>query len=168
MHQSRAKITRNNDEYYTQPQMWDKIIDLLDKDKIIFEAFYGDGHTYKYFHTNGYKIIGEKGMDFFSDKGMEYLQRCDYVVSNPPFSKKYKILKTIVEYQKPFILILPLSSVNTLSFRDCFDGKMNHVSLLIPKGRMKFIKDGNVKKSPSFETCFVCYKMLADKLVFLD
>ena len=84
MHQSRAKMKRNNDEYYTQPQIWDKIIHLLDKDKVIFEAFYGDGHTYKYFDTNGYKIIGEKDLDFFSDKGIEYLQRCDYVVSNPP------------------------------------------------------------------------------------
>ena len=168
MYQSRGKIKRNNNEYYTQPRIWDKISNFLDKDKVIFEAFYGDGHTYKYLSDNGYKVVGKKGMDFFSRKGIEYLQQCDCVVSNPPFSKKYQIIKTVVEHRKPFILILPLSCVNTLSFRNCFQNKMNDVSILIPHGRMKFIKDGTVKKSPSFETCFICYKIMDEKLVFLD
>ena len=167
-HITRPKIHKKNDEYYTQTSAWDKIKCYIDKNKLIYEGFYGGGHTYNYFVNNGYKVIGEKDVDFFSCKSDKYLRKCDCVISNPPFSLKYKSMSKLVKFNKPFILILPLACINTLSFRKCFNNKMDKVSIIIPKGRLKFIQNKEIKKSPSFESCYVCYKMIDKKLIFLD
>lgn len=167
-HNSRPKIHKKNDEYYTQTCAWDKLTQYIDKSKIIFEGFYGGGHTYDYFIKNGYKVIGKKGLDFFSNDADKLLDKCDCVITNPPFSLKYKIMSKLVKHNKPFILILPLACINTISFRNCFNNKMGDISIIIPKGRMKFIQNKEIKKSPSFESCYVCYKMLDDKLLFID
>ena len=167
-HITRPKIHKKNDEYYTQTCVWDKISSYIDKSKIIFEGFYGVGHTYNYFKDHGYKVIGEKDLDFFSEKANKYLKKCDCVISNPPFSLKYKSMEKLYKYKKPFILILPLACINTLSFRKCFNNNMDDISIIIPKGRLKFIQNKEIKKSPSFESCYVCYKMIDKKLIFLD
>ena len=155
------------DEYYTPTKVWDDIKQYISSDKVIFEAFYGEGHTFNYFKDNGYNVIGKKGLDFFSDEGMSMLKKCDCVISNPPYSKKYKILKTLVENDVPFILTMPLSAINTLAFLNAFDNKMDDVSIIMPRGRIKYIYKGSIANSPSFESCYVSYKMLKEKLIFL-
>ena len=167
-HQSRKKMARKNDEYYTQPSSWDLVLQYIPKNKVLFEPFFGAGHTAKYFNQHGYKMIGENTLDFFDTTKMDhFLARSNIIISNPPFSKKYKIIKKLVEYNKPFMLILPLACINTISFRQCFNNQTKDITLIIPKGRLKFIQDGKVKKSPSFESCFLCYKMMDDKIIWL-
>ena len=169
-HTTRTKMNKNDNEYYTQKQDWERILFCLEKykNKIIYEGFYGAGHTFNHFKEMGFNVIGKEGMDFFSKESEEYIKKSDILVSNPPFTIKYKIMKLLVEKNKPFILILPLSSINTHSFRKCFNDNMNEVSIFIPKGRMKFIKNGEVAKSPSFESCYVCWKIGEDKLKFIN
>ena len=165
---SSRKLTISKcDEYYTPDKIWEDIEQYLPKGKIIFEPFYGQGHTFKYFKINDYLVLGKKDLDFFSPDAIPPLMRCDCVISNPPFTLKFKILKRLVQYDKPFILLFPLGSINTKSFLDCFDDNIKHISLIFPKGRMQFITNGSLAKSPSFESVYLCYKMLDDKLVFL-
>lgn len=167
-HTTRKKMKKTNDEWYTNPSSWDIIMKYIDKNKIIFEPFFGEGHTFNYFKDKGYKIVGHKSVDFFDNKCIQYLKLSDIVITNPPFSCKYKIIKRLVKYNKPFILVLPLHSINTLSFRDAFDDKMSDVSVMIPKGRLQYIQNGKLKKTPSFESCFVCWKIDTPKhLIFL-
>ena len=104
----------------------------------------------------------------FNDTATTLSKQCDCVISNPPFSLKFKIIKRLVSFNKPFILLFPFGSINTSAFLDAFDNNTNDISLIIPKGRIKFIVDGSVAKSPSFETCYLCYKIGIDKLVFLE
>ena len=164
-HTTRSKMKRTNDEWYTVPSSWDKILEYIDKKHIIYEAFYGGGDTYKYFKKKGFKVIGKPNYDFFEDEKL--IKKCDVVISNPPFSSKYKIMERLVKHNKPFILILPLHCINTISFRKCFNNDMSNVSVMIPKGRLQYVQNGTLKKSPSFENCFVAYKMIKEKLVFL-
>ena len=164
-HSSKTKM-KQDDEYYTQPSTWELVLPYINRIDVLYEPFYGQGHTLKFFNENKYCMIGTKDADFFTNE--KDLRDCDVVVSNPPFTKKYPIMKKLVDCKKPFILILPLSSINTLSFRKCFNNEMKDVSIMIPKGRIKFIQSGSVKKSPSFESCFVCWKIdLPQKLIFL-
>ena len=161
-------MKKNNNEYYTQPSSWDKILNYVDKkNNKIYEPFYGGGDTYNYFKNKGYNVIGKKDLDFFEDE--KYIKDCDIIISNPPFSTKYKIMERIVKYNKPFILILPLHSINTISFRKCFNNNMKDVTVFIPKGRLQYIYNGKVRKAPSFESCFVGYKMknIPQQLIFL-
>ena len=115
------------DQYYTPLQYWDNIRFVLDKytDKVIYEGFYGEGHTYNNLTEMGYEVIGKPDMDFFSEDSIEnYIKPCDILVSNPPFSLKYKAMKLLVENETSFIFILPMSCINTLSFRKCFNDNM--------------------------------------------
>ena len=167
---NRKLTLKKNDECYTPDKVWDDIFEYMPIGGKVYEPFYGEGHTFRWLENSKLfdKVLGKKGLDFFSHTATARLRICDYVISNPPFSIKFKILKKLVAFDKPFILLFPLGSINTNSFLNAFDKKINNVSIIIPKGRMKFIVNGSVAKSPSFETCYLCYKMNIDKLVFLE
>ena len=165
-----TKLTMTtNDEYYTPDEVWENIWDYLPNCDTVFEPFYGEGHTWRWLDDSCIydTVLGKKDLNFFSDEASELLTRCDCVISNPPFSLKYDIIKKLVVSDTPFILLLPLFTVNTIAFYDTFGDAIDHVSLIVPKGRIKFISEGTVAKSPSFETVYVCWKTEIPKLVFL-
>jgi len=85
-----TKIFLKHDDYMTPFNAWEDIKQYIPKDKVIWEAFYGNGKSGEYLEQLGFKVIHEK-IDFFeNDKG-------EIVVSNPPFTKVPKILKRLKE-----------------------------------------------------------------------
>ena len=46
----------------------------------------------------------------FEDRG-------EVIITNPPFSKTKEVMERLFELDKPFILILPVSKLNTQYFR---------------------------------------------------
>jgi len=152
-HQSFIK----HDDYMTPKSAWEDIIDYIPKDEEIWEAFYGDGESGKYLDELGCKVVQEP-VDFFeNDLG-------DIVVSNPPFSKCPDILKRLVELDKPFILIMPSSKINTQYFRTILKDK---IQIIIPKKRIQFIKkvddSSTLQNSCNFDCFYYCYKMNLEK-----
>ena len=104
-----TKTFIKHDDYMTPKYAWENIKNLIPKDKVIWEAFYGDGKSGKYLEELGFNVIHEE-VDFFTnDLG-------DIIVSNPPFSKLKEILLRLKELDKPFILICPSSKINTFYF----------------------------------------------------
>ena len=112
-----------DDEYMTPKKAWEDIKDFIPKDKILWEAFYGDGKSGEYLQEMGFNVIHKK-VDFFTnDLG-------DIVVSNPPFTKKKEVLTRLKELNKPLILIMKSSVINTLYMRKLFkknDLKIAHI-----------------------------------------
>ena len=156
------------DEYYTPEQSWQFIEQYLpNKLSFVYEPFYGKGHTYKYFdgHPNEYFMFGEKGLNFFSSEADETLEYCDCVITNPPFSIKYQVIERLLKYDVPFILMLPMSVMTTKKFRRAIGDA--DVSFIIPDTRLKYIRNGKLS-SPNFDSCYVCYKMIKEKLVLLQ
>jgi hypothetical protein len=154
-----------HDDYMTPKYAWENIKDLIPKNKVIWEPFYGDGKSGDYLKELGFNVIHED-IDFFeNDKG-------DIIVSNPPFTMCKEILTRIKELKKPFILILPSSKINTGYIRELFlnDKKLQ---LIIPKKRIHFnkLKDGkiiNEIKSCNFDCFYYCYDMnLKDDITWL-
>jgi hypothetical protein len=148
------------DDYMTPNYAWENIKHLIPTDKIIWEAFYGDGFSGQYLSDLGFKVI-HKPIDFFdNDLG-------DIIVSNPPFSKSKEILKRCVELDKPFILILPSSKINTSYVRDLF--KNNNLQIIIPRKRIHFEKliDGKrpekIKSACNFDCFYYCWKLQLEK-----
>jgi len=72
-------------------------------------------------------------------------------------------MKRLKDLDKPFILIMPSSKINTSYFRDNFMDKK--IQLIIPKKRIQFIKlvDGKVpekyKSDCNFDCFYYCYKI---------
>lgn len=166
---NRKLTLKKNDECYTPDKVWDDISYYLPHNGIVFEPFYGEGHTFRYLQKLYSKVLGKRDLDFFSEESDRYLKQCDIVISNPPFSIKFKILQKLIEFNKPFILLFPLGSINTTKFVNIIKNKTKDTSIIVPNGRIKFIIDGSLAKSPSFETIYLLYKIETEQnLIFLD
>ena len=150
-----TKTFINHDDYMTPLSAWWSIKDYIPKDKVIWEAFYGDGKSGDHLRELGFNVIHEE-VDFFeNDLG-------EIIVSNPPFSKAKDIMERMLILDKPFILIFPSSKINTSYFRKWKD---KNIQIIIPRKRIHFEKhiEGtaveNYKSSCNFDCFYYCYKM---------
>jgi len=153
-----TKTFTNHDDYMTPSYAWENIKNYIPKDKVLWEAFYGDGTSGTILQDLGYDCIHEN-IDFFeNDKG-------DIVVSNPPFTKIPEVLQRLKEINKPFILIMPSSKINTQYFRKLFENDENPVQIIMPRRRIHFLKmiNGvvaeNQKKACNFDCFYYCWKI---------
>jgi hypothetical protein len=149
----------------TPKYAWENIKQYIPKCKI-WEAFYGDGNSGKYLEELGFDVIHEP-IDFFEEQPDNY----DAIVSNPPFSKVKEILQRLLIIDKPFILIMPSSKINTSYFRQW----KNKIQIIIPRKRIHFLKliDGkipdNQKSACNFDCFYYCYKInLPNDIVWLE
>jgi len=145
-----------HDDYMTPKSAWEDIKEYIPKEKIIWEAFYGDGVSGTHLKELGFNTIHEP-IDFFENN------MGDVVVSNPPFSKIPNIIKRLKDLEKPFILIMPSSKINTQYFRKLFSN--NEIQIIIPRKRIHFEKKVNGKtpdkwkNACNFDCFYYCYKM---------
>ena len=166
--QTKTVNYEKHDDYMTPKYAWLPLVQFIPKDKIIWEAFYGDGqsgHDLNEILPN--KIIHEP-IDFYKNN------RGTMVLSNPPFSESARVLKRLVELEKPFILIMPSSKINTQYFRKLFSTNKDKIQIIIPKKRIHFKKlvNGVVpagwKSSCNFDTFYYCWKMnLPNDIIWL-
>ena len=160
-----TKTFMKHDDYMSPKYAWENIKQFIPKDKIIWEAFYGDGKSGDFLTELGYEVIHEE-VDFFeNDLG-------DIIVSNPPFSQSKEVMARMLELDKPFILILPSSKINTSYMRSWKD---KGLQIIIPRKRIHFTKlvDGvipdNYKSSCNFDCFYYCYKIgLSKDIIWLD
>tara|TARA_R110000803_G_scaffold174549_1_gene237175 strand:+ start:220 stop:672 length:453 start_codon:yes stop_codon:yes gene_type:complete len=149
----------------TPKYAWDNIKQYIPSDKVIWEAFYGDGASGTHLQDLGFNVIHEP-IDFFEeDKG-------DIIVSNPPFTLYKDIMDRLMIIDKPFIMILPSSKINTQNFRKWKD---KGLQIIIPRKRIHFDKkvEGKTpedyKSVCNFDCFYYCYKMnLPQDIVWLD
>ena len=155
-----------HDDYFTPKYVWEDIKEYIPSDKLIWEAFYGDGESGKYLTDLGFNTIHEP-IDFFENNLGEI------IVSNPPFTLIPQILKRLHELNKPFILLMPSSKINTQYFRKLFCNNDDPVQIIIPKKRIAFNKrvNGEVIKTKScnFDCFYYCWRIgLERDITWLD
>jgi len=158
----------NTDEWYTTRESveiiapylerggYKKILCPFDKKESAFVTVLKEkGFDVTYSHI-------ETGTDFFD---IDNLREYDAVVSNPPFSKRQKILEKLFEAKVPFAMIM--------NFNGLFDAKArwelfknNDFGLIVPCGRMHFFNEDCVGNSPNFQSVYVCRKMFPAQIVF--
>ena len=160
-----TKTFINHDDYMTPKYAWENIKQYIPKDKVIWEAFQGDGKSGDYLKELGFDVIHEE-VDFYdNDLG-------DIIVSNPPFSQSKLVMARLKELDKPFIIIFPSSKINTSYIREY---KNSGLQIIIPRKRIHFIKniDGvvpeNYKSVCNFDCFYYCYKMnLPNDIIWLE
>jgi hypothetical protein len=163
-----TKTFLKHDDYMTPKHAWENIKDYIPKDKVIWEAFYGDGKSGEYLSELGFNVIHNKNDFFESNEG-------DIVVSNPPFSKSKDILNRLKILDKPFILILPCSKICTSYFRENFKDSKDPIQIIIPRKRIHFEKQikGDIpegwKNCCNFDCFYYCYKIgLPEDIIWLE
>jgi hypothetical protein len=162
-----TKTFTNHDDYMTPYSAWEAISDYIPKDKVVWESFYGDGSSKEHLLKLGCKEVIHEPWDFFlEDHG-------EVIITNPPYSLCKKIMPRLSELDKPFILLMPSSKINTNYFRESFKNK--NIQIIIPRKRIQFIKivDGEVVKDQknqcNFDCFYYCFKMnLPSDIVWLE
>tara|TARA_Y100000004_G_scaffold73690_1_gene82779 strand:+ start:5042 stop:5650 length:609 start_codon:yes stop_codon:yes gene_type:complete len=102
-----------------------------------------------------------KGEDFFE---YEPSEDYDFIVSNPPFTRKLEVFERLFQLEKPFAMVMGLPILNYQEVGAFFlehQNKGNNLQLLIVDKKVSF--DGN---TASFNNSFFCWKLLDRDIVF--
>ena len=149
------------DCYETPYSVLDMVLEELDPQKhYIWEPFPGSGYSTKYIRSKGFKITNGPHTNFFDnvtspqvDQGYDLV-----VVSNPPFSKKKEILAKLKDLKVHKIaLLLPVGTL-FLSYFDRLFPCGQSFSIIIHRGRVKFINPNThqqLANSCSFDVIWV-------------
>lgn len=154
-----TKTFTKHDDYMTPKSAWEAIDQYIPKDKVVWEAFYGDGKSKEYLDELGCKEVIHKEIDFFENDCGEI------IISNPAFSLKKEVFTRLKELNKPFIMICPSSMINTQYMRKLFCDSEDPIQIIIPRKRIHFMKliNGEVpenwKNACNFDCFYYCWKM---------
>lgn len=154
----RSGAFNEKDEYYTPKILVDVIVPHIKAGSTVWCPF--DTHNsefvraFKVNHKVIYSHIWE-GKDFFRYEPENY----DFIVSNPPFTRKLEVLQRLYDLDKPFAMVLPLPMLNYQEVGNFFLDKS--LQLLIVDKKVSF--DGN---TASFNNSYFCNKILPKDLMF--
>ena len=106
---------KKQDIYYTPEWAVESILKYIPKDKVIWEPCCGKLNMTNVLKENGYTVIST---DIEMDKKYDFLtyepeENYDYIITNPPYTIKTEIIKRCYELKKPFMLLLPLPTMES-------------------------------------------------------
>mgnify|MGYP002516421295 CR=1 FL=1 len=102
----------------------------------------------------------DEGKDFFKYEPDHW----DIMISNPPFSKKDKVLERAFNFNKPFALLLPANSIQGKARFKIFQNK---IQMLCFDSRIGFFMNGDMKhvtEGTAFGSAYFCRDFLPSKL----
>lgn len=103
------------------------------------------------------------GGDFFNMS-----PHCDYIISNPPYSLKGKVLHRLFQIGKPFAMLVGV--VGLFESQDRFEMfRDNSFEIMYFNRRVAYFQSYQDKKpslNPPFSSVYVCHNMLPERIVF--
>ena len=175
-----STFTIHND-YYTPKSAWANIVHLVPSDMVVYEAFLLNSNEQSkvYLTELGYTVIGDRTIDYLKDALPK--ESYDIVISNPPFERiksfnkrhtnlKYRCIKKLIDTDKPFIILLNATNLNSKWFAELFEDK--DIQFIFPKKKIdydKYEEGGHVKIQQkkwgcSFMSVYVTYKIIERNL----
>tara|TARA_R100001594_G_scaffold134000_1_gene174920 strand:+ start:24 stop:518 length:495 start_codon:yes stop_codon:yes gene_type:complete len=147
-----------NDDWETPIEYWKLLVPYIKKDKIIYDPFYMNGKAKEKWEELGYKCI-HKEEDFF--KADPPIEKNIIICSNPPYSKRNKVLQRLIEWEKPFIMLMPITTLCYIKTQRIIKDK---IQIIIPNIYKGFINNkGQQTRSPPFYLCYICFKLNLEK-----
>lgn len=155
-----------NDEYYTPSYAIYPILKHLKPNSTVWCPFDKECSNYvKVFKENGFNVIYghiETGEDFFDVD----IPKCDYIISNPPYSLKGEVFKRLYETGIPFAMLINFQGI--FDHRERFEMfKNNRVEILWLSPRVNYTKPNEYKTSGvPFQSGYLCSNIFNEKLNF--
>lgn len=121
----------------------------------------------KYWKNKGWNFVNshiDEGKNFYEYEPEKY----DLIISNPPFKGKSKIIKRLIEIDKPFALIFGIQCFNSGGFTSELS-KVKDLGMTFAQRRMKFHKGIELEKSPSptFHSMWISSRLIPEKISFI-
>lgn len=148
------------DELYKPAYAIKPLLKYLPKNITIWECTdFGESNISKVLKEEGYNVIStnKNQINFLEEKATFSF---DMIITNPPYSLKDKFLKRCYEYNKPFAMLLPLTTLEGVQRGQLF--KKNGIELLVLDKRVDFNGKGKVW----YNTSWYCWKLLPKELIF--
>lgn len=121
----------------------------------------------KRFRELGYNVIAThiaSGEDFFEID----IPDCDYIISNPPYSRKGDVLQKLFEIGKPFAMLVGV--VGLFESQKRFEMfKNNEFEIMYMNKRIAYFKNYSEQKpslNPPFSSVYICKDILPKTIVF--
>jgi hypothetical protein len=157
-----------NDELYTPYYAIDPLIKYLyDYSKKLGRQIkiwectdFGDSNITHHLNYYDFEVVSThiSNFNFLTDK--PYFD-FDVIITNPPYSLKDEFLKKCYEYNKPFALLLPITTLEGVKRNELFN--KYGIELIVFDRRINYM---NNKKSNWFNTSWFCWKLLPHQLIF--
>lgn len=155
------------DEYYTPLYAVLPIEKYLKRNSTIWCPFDTEDSLFvKYFRMRGHSVIFSHinlGQDFFETEP----PACDYIISNPPYSKKTEVFERLNELGLPYAMLVGSAGLFASKSRfDLFKGGIEQMNFSSRVGYMTDYNSGEIQAHPPFESCYICKGILPSQLVF--
>lgn len=160
-----SEYMKKDDEYET-PLYAVKIIEpYLKRDSVIWCPFDKEHSNFvQHFYDMGHEVIYshiETGHDFFTCKIPEGI---DYIISNPPYSKRNQIYTRLYEIGAPFAMLVNMTGLADSRKRALLFAQYG-IQMMYIYPRIKYIKDGKQTTGNIFQSGYVCKDVLPKDLM---
>lgn len=155
-----------NDEYFTPLYAIKPITKFIKQNSTIWCPFDTKDSLYvKHLRELGHAVINthiSNGEDFFDID----VPKCDYIISNPPFSKKAQVLERLFNIGIPFAMLVgDLGLFASKKKYEMF--KNNKFELMYLDKRVSYFNENiGDKMNPPFLSIYVCSNVLPKQIVF--
>lgn len=144
------------DEMFTPREAVEIIIPFIPVSvKTVWECTdLGNSKISQVLREKGYKVISshiDDDFDFLEQEPDQY----DIIITNPPYSLKNQFLKRGFELNKPFMFLLPITTLEGKERGELFN--KYDIALIIPNKRFNFKKEK--KSSAWFQTSWFVHKI---------
>lgn len=167
------KVNRAADEYV--PQGYDAcqtpgyalepLLPYLQGQRIVWECARGEGFLYDALEQSGLKAVGSDiltGQNFFEFEPDAY----SCIVTNPPYSLKFRWLERCYQLGKPFALLLPVETLGAKRAQELFKVHGAEFLMLNKRINFKMPNKGWDGAGAQFPTMWVCWKLLPQTIVY--
>jgi len=159
-----------NDEWQTTLEAWKQIGAVLFdqwKHRRVWMPFYYDGECADHVRSCGFSNVIHKQEDFYKRvRDPKFMKKVDLIWDNPPYTTpetKEKLLRTLAETGKPFVMLLPISCLHVQFVRELLDGKQ--VQVVIP--RRVLVRKTGKELIPFKYLCWLCYRTKLPRDLYL-
>lgn len=157
-----------NDEFYTPSYAIKPLLKYLKPHSEIWCPFDTEESNFvKILREEGHEVKATHittGCDFFTIKDVDF----DYIISNPPYSVKGKVLDRLFELGRPFAMLVGVVGLFESQHRfNMF--KNNDFEILYLNKRISYFKSYAEQKpslNPPFSSVYVCSGILPKQIVF--
>jgi hypothetical protein len=156
-----------NDEFYTPNYAIKPILKYLKPNSKIWCPFdTNESNFVKLLKSEGHIVIEThifNNEDFFKTQ-----KNVDYIISNPPYSKKNEVFNRLFELNIPFMMLVGV--VGLFESKKRFDMfKNNNFEIMYFDKRISYFRDYKEQKpslNPPFSSVYICRNVLPNRIVF--